>query len=237
MIRGCKKVFAKLQSTAAFNYPKSGEEFTRAGGICSLFRLPVEDGKPEGLDVCFVGIPMDVGCSNRSGTRHGPRAIRQESVLIRHTNITGAVPFDSLQVADIGDVPVVPYNMQRTIDNITEYFDKIMAVNCTPLSMGGDHTMTYPILRAIKKKYGAVGLIQVDAHGDLEDSMHGEKVAHGTPFKRAIEEELVDPKHFVQIGLRGSMYESDMSEQHEGPQKQVCISKLQTSVHVKLIDG
>ncbi len=207
---------------SSLNQPKSSEDLTRAGGICSLFRLPIQDGKPEGLDVCFVGIPMDIGCSNRSGTRHGPRAIRHESVLIRHTNITGASPFDSLQVADIGDIPVIPYNIQRTIDSITEHFHKIMDTNCTPLAMGGDHTMTYPILRAIKKKYGAVGLIQVDAHADLQDSMLGEKVAHGTPFKRAIEEELVDPRHFVQIGLRGSMYESDIAEQHEGPQQQVC---------------
>lgn len=210
-------------SSGAFNQPLTSGEMPKAGGICTLFRLPLQEARPEGLDVCFVGVPMDVGCSNRSGTRHGPRAIRQESVLIRHTNITGACPFESLQVADIGDVPVIPYNMQRTIDIITDHFLKIMDANCIPLAMGGDHTMTYPILRATKKKHGAVGLIQVDAHSDLQDSMLGEKVAHGTPFRRALDEGLVDPQFMVQIGLRSSMYEGDMEEQHRLPQEQVCM--------------
>lgn len=198
-----------LYSQRSFNKPKDGNDLVRSGGISSLFRLPIQEADPKSLDVCFVGIPMDNGCSYRSGTRHGPRAIRYESSLIRHTNITGATPFESLQVADIGDVPIVPYNMQRTVDNITQYFMGIMDANCTPLTMGGDHTLTYPILRAIKKKHGAVGLIQVDAHSDLADTMSGEKVAHGTPFRRAIEEGLVNPKHMVQIGLRSSVYLGD----------------------------
>ena len=217
-----------LLSTAAYPQPLTSSELTRAGGICSLFRLPLQENKPEGLDACFVGIPMDIGCSNRTGTRFGPRAVRQESVLIRNINLTGARPFESLRVADIGDVPVVPYNMQRTIDIITEYFLKIMNANCIPLAIGGDHTMTYPILRAIKKKYGTVGFIQIDAHTDLWDEMLGEKVAHGTPFKRALEEDLIDPNYMVQIGLRGSMYEEDLTEQYMLPQQQAC------SMHVYL---
>lgn len=134
-----------------FNQPKEGNVLYRAGGITSLFRLPIEEAQPKGLDACFVGVPMDIGCSNRSGTRHGPRAIRHESVVIRCISDVGACPFESLQVADIGDVSVVPYSMQRTIDSITEYFLRIMEANCVPLAMGGDHTMTYPILRAIKE--------------------------------------------------------------------------------------
>ena len=164
---------------------------------------------------------MDNGCSNRSGTRLGPRAIRNESILIRYAHTTGALPFESLKVADIGDIPIVPYNIKRTVDIITDYFLKIMDANCIPLTMGGDHTLSYPILRAIKKKHGSVGLIQIDAHTDLQDTMMGEKIAHGTPFRRAIEEELVDPKHMVQIGLRSSMYPNDFSEQLEWAQKQV----------------
>lgn len=206
-----------------FNQPKGGNELYRAGGISSLFRLPIQENQPEGLDACFVGVPMDIGCSNRSGTRHGPRAIRHESAVVRHISDNGACPFESLQVADIGDVPVIPYNMQRTIDCITDDFLRIVEANCVPLAMGGDHTMSYPILRAIKKRHGTVGLIQIDAHQDLQDEMLGEKVAHGTPFRRALEEDLVDPKHFVQIGLRGSMYESDMDEQIEWAKKQGVI--------------
>ena len=182
----------------------------RSGGIASLFRLPIQEGNPKDLDVCFVGVPMDSGCSNRSGTRLGPRAIRNESCTIHHTNMTGATPFETLQVADIGDVPIVPYNMERTVDIITQYFKEVMDANCIPLTMGGDHTLTYPILRAIKRKHGAVGLVQIDAHNDLAENMMGEKVAHGTPFRRAIEEGLVDPRHMVQVGLRGTMYEDDI---------------------------
>lgn len=210
-------------SRTCFNQPLPGNELYRAAGITSLFRLPIQESKPEGLDACFVGVPMDIGCSNRSGTRHGPRAIRYESAMIRHISDIGASPFESLQVADIGDVPVIPYNMQRTLDAITDYFTRIMEADCVPLAMGGDHTMSYPILRAIKKKHGTVGLIQIDAHQDLQDKMLGEKVAHGTPFRRALEEDLVDPKHFVQIGLRGSMNRSDIEEQILEPQRKVYI--------------
>ena len=212
---------AQARVRTLFNRPKAVTELCRPGGIASLFRLPVQESQPKGLDVCFTGVPMDIGCSNRSGTRYGPRAIRQESAMIRFLNNLGANPFESLQVADIGDVPVIPFNMQRTVDAITKYFLKIMEADCVPLAMGGDHTMTYPILRAIKEKHGTVGLIQIDAHQDLQDEMLGEKIAHGTPFRRALEEELVDPKHFVQIGLRGSMYETDIEEQFRWPQEQV----------------
>ena len=209
---------------SSLNQPKPTSELYKAGGISSVFRLPIQESRPEGLDACFVGVPMDIGCSNRAGTRHGPRAIRQESAGIRLINsATGASPFHSLQVADIGDVPVIPYSMERTTDAITEHFSRILEANCIPLAMGGDHTMSYPILRAIKRKHGTVGLIQVDAHQDLEDTMHGERVAHGTPFLRALEEELIDPKHFVQIGLRGSLEDSDIDEQIKNPQMKVHI--------------
>jgi len=174
-----------------------------------MMRLPLQEGTPEGLDACFVGIPMDHGCSNRSGTRVGPKAIRYESNLIRPINITGAAPFESLNVADIGDVPVNTYNLPKTLDIITKYYQRILKAGCIPLTMGGDHTLTLPILRALKEKYGPVGFIQVDAHTDLNDTMFGEKIAHGTPFRRALEEGLISPKHMVQIGLRGGLYSSD----------------------------
>ena len=205
-------VIIRSFSQRTFNQPKDGGILVRSGGISSVFRLPIQEDNPNGLDVCFVGIPMDHGCSNRSGTRMGPRAIRHESCMIRHSNMTGASPFESLQVADIGDVPIIPYSLSRTVDVITQYFTKIMATNCIPLAMGGDHTMTYPVLRAIKEKYGPVGLVQIDAHHDLTDTMMGEKVAHGTPFRRAIEEGLLDPKMVIQIGLRGTMYSNEHTE-------------------------
>ena len=208
-------------SSNSFYKPKSGNELTRAGGMCSMFRLPLHDGKPEGLDACFVGIPMDTGCNYRSGARFGPRAIRNESVLIRYMNVTGALPFESLRVADIGDVPVIPYNLEKSHAVISEYFRGIVKAGCVPLTVGGDHSLTYPILRALCEKHGKVGLVQVDAHPDLYDTLSGEKYANGTVIRRAIEDGLVDPANTVQIGLRGSLEAGDLESQFEWAQKQV----------------
>ena len=214
-------VFRRSYCEKTFNQPKDGGVLARSGGIASVFRLPIQEDDPKGLDACFVGIPMDHGCSTRSGARLGPRAIRQESCMVRHTNMTGASPFESLQVADVGDVPVVPYNLPRTMDIIAQYFRKIVAANCKPLAIGGDHSMTYPILRAIREKHGPVGLVQIDAHHDLIDTTMGEKLAHGTPFRRAIEEGLLDPTKVIQIGLRGSIYPNDHEDIYDWAKEQV----------------
>ena len=130
-------------------------------------------------------------------------------------------------MADIGDVPIIPYNLVRSVDIIADHYRRIYKADCTPLTLGGDHTLTYPILKAVKEKYGAVGLIQVDAHHDLQDLMCGEKIAHGTPFKRALDEELVDPKHMFQIGLRSSMYSYKETEEiFQWGQDQVMLYKF-----------
>jgi len=181
----------------------------RFGGIATMMRLPhVPDAR--GLDVAFVGVPFDIGTSNRSGARFGPRQIRSESCLIRPYNMaTRAAPFDSLQVADIGDVAINTFNLEKSMGIIESAYDNILAQDCKPLTMGGDHTIALPILRSIAKKYGPVGIVHVDAHADINDTMFGERIAHGTPFRRAIEEKLVDPKRMVQIGLRATGYEAD----------------------------
>ncbi|XP_072033731.1 agmatinase, mitochondrial-like [Amphiura filiformis] len=188
-----------------FNEPMSGHVMARPGGISTFMRLPFQE-TAEGLDACFVGIPIDHGCSNRSGTRLGPRYIRVESALVRACNSLGAAPFESMQVADIGDVRVNLYDLKNCCAMISEQYSDIIANGCKPLTLGGDHTITYPILQAIAKKYGPVGLVHVDAHSDVSDIMLGEKIAHGTPFKRAFDEQLINPKKVVQIGLRGSQY-------------------------------
>ena len=194
----------------------------RFSGVSTMLRLPLQENQPAGLDVCFVGIPMDHGCSNRSGTRAGPRAIRQESSQIRPIHLGGAAPFSTFNVADIGDVPVNPFSIEKTMDIITQDYHTILEAKCIPLTLGGDHTLTLGILRAMKEKYGTVGLIQIDAHHDLGVTMLGEKIAHGTPFRRALEEDLISPKHFVQIGLRGSTYlEQDFQDVFEWAQKLV----------------
>jgi guanidinobutyrase len=195
--------------TKKFNQPLGGNDMPRFGGIATMMRLPhVPDAK--GLDVAFVGVPFDIGTSNRSGARFGPRQIRSESCLIRPYNMaTRAAPFDSLQVADIGDVAINTFNLEKSMGIIESAYDNILAEDCKPLTMGGDHTIALPILRSIAKKYGPVGIVHVDAHADINDTMFGERIAHGTPFRRAIEEKLIDPKRMVQIGLRATGYEAD----------------------------
>jgi len=192
-----------------YNQPSGGNEMPRFGGIATMMRLPHVSSAAD-LDVCFVGVPFDIGTSNRSGARFGPRQIRTESCLIRPYNMaTRAAPFDSLQVADIGDIAINTFNLQKSIAIIEQAYDEILAYNCKPLTLGGDHTISLPILRALKKKHGSVGIVHIDAHADINDHMFGEPIAHGTPFRRAIEEGLIEPTRMVQIGLRASGYEAD----------------------------
>jgi guanidinobutyrase len=192
-----------------FNQPLGGNEMPRFGGPGTMMRLPAQ-ATAEGLDACFVGVPLDIGTSNRSGTRFGPRQIRAESALLRPYNMaTRAAPFDSLQVADIGDVPTNPYDLKKSVAIIEAAYDAILAQGCRPLTLGGDHTLTLPVLRAMRRRHGALGLIHVDAHADINETMFGERVAHGTPFRRAVEEELLDTRRVVQIGLRGTGYAAD----------------------------
>ena len=194
------------QNKPKLNQPLGANEMPRFGGIASMMRLPVASSA-EGLDACFIGIPMDLGTSNRTGTRFGPRQIRTESCLIRPYNMgTGSAPFEVLQVADLGDIAINPFNMVETCTLITQGIADILASDTVPLILGGDHTLTYPVLRAVAKKHGPVALVHVDAHADTSDTMRGEKVAHGTPFRRAYEENLIIPDKTFQIGLRGSGY-------------------------------
>ncbi len=195
--------------TKALNQPLGGNEMPRFGGPATMMRLPAQ-ADARGLDACFVGVPLDIGTSNRSGTRYGPRQIRAESALLRPYNMaTGAAPFDSLAVADIGDVPINTFDLKRSVGIVEGAYDAILAEGCRPLTLGGDHTITLPILRAVRRRHGPVGLIHVDAHADINDAMFGEPIAHGTPFRRAVEEGLLDTRRAVQIGLRGTGYTAD----------------------------
>lgn len=189
--------------------PLGGNDMPRFGGPATFMRLPAKE-LDEHLDVAFLGVPLDIGTSNRPGARLGPREIRDESRMLRPFNVsTGAAPFDSLTIADSGDVPINTFNLLKSIDIIETFYDEVMAKDIMPLTMGGDHTIALPILRALKKKHGPVGLVHVDAHADINDHMFGEKIAHGTPFRRAMEEGLLDGERVVQIGLRGTGYSPD----------------------------
>lgn len=189
-----------------FNQPLGGNEMPRFGGPATMMRLPAQ-ATAEGLDACFVGIPMDIGTSNRPGTRLGPRQIRDESRMLRPYNMaTGAAPFDRMQVADIGDVPVNTFDLKKSVEIITGHYRQILDHGAVPLTLGGDHTLTWPILRAMKERHGPVALIHVDAHADVNEAMFGEAEAHGTPFRRAWEEGCLLNDRVFQIGLRGTGY-------------------------------
>lgn len=189
--------------------PLGGNEMPRFGGIATMMRLP-EVSDPAKLDVGFIGVPLDQGTSNRSGTRFGPRQIRSESVLLRPYNMaTRAAPFDAVRVADLGDVAINPYNLLDSVARIEQTFTRISKAGCRPITLGGDHTITLPILRALRKHHGPIGLIHIDAHADVNDSMFGEAIAHGTTFRRAVEERLIDPRRVAQIGLRGTGYAAE----------------------------
>jgi guanidinobutyrase len=195
--------------TRTLNQPLGGNEMPRFGGPATMMRLPTQ-ATAEGLDAAFIGIPMDHGTSNRPGTRLGPRQIRDESRMLRPYNMaTGAAPFEAMQVADIGDVAINTFDLKKTVDIITAHYSEVLSHGTIPLTLGGDHTLTWPILRAIKAKYGPVALIHVDAHADINDTMFGEKVAHGCPFRRAWEDACLINEKVFQIGLRGTGYSPD----------------------------
>jgi len=191
------------------NQPLSGNAMPRFGGIATMMRLPLAQS-PAGLDAAFIGVPLDIGTSNRSGARFGPRQIRAESALIRPYNMaTGAAPFDSLQVADLGDVAINTFSLDKSMAIIESFYDAVLAAGCRPLTMGGDHTIALPILRALARVHGPLALVHVDAHADINDEMFGERIAHGTPFRRAVDEKLLAGDKVWQIGLRGTGYAAD----------------------------
>ncbi len=191
------------------NQPVSGNDLARFSGPNTFMRLPsVNDLK--GLDVAILGVPIDIGTSWRSGTRFGPKQVRSESAMIRPYNLqTGAAPFDSLQVADIGDLAINTFSLSDSLRIIAQSYDAILNYDAIPMAIGGDHSITLPILRSIAKRHGPVALVHVDAHADVNDEMFGEKEAHGTVFRRAYEEGLITADKTYQIGLRGTGYSAE----------------------------
>ena len=190
-----------------FNEPISGVDMPRFSAMSTFMRLPhVTD--PADIDIALVGVPWDGGTTNRAGARHGPREIRNMSTMMRRTHhASGICPYENCQIADLGDVSVNPVDVMDTIGRIEAHFAAIHAAGAVPLSAGGDHLITLPIMRAIAK-HRPVGMIHFDAHSDTWDEYFGgSKYTHGTPFRRAIEEGLLDPKRTIQIGIRGSVYD------------------------------
>ncbi|MGI9368334.1 MAG: agmatinase [Ruegeria sp.] len=194
----------------AFFQPVSAMELARFAGVPTFMRLPnllLDDERIGEVDLGIVGIPWDGGTTNRPGARHGPRQLRDYSTMIRAMNpVTGVSPFSMINCADLGDVAPNPVDINDTLERVTRFYSTLIAKGIVPLTAGGDHLTTLPVLRALAAT-GPVGLIQFDSHTDLFDSYFGgHKFTHGTPFRRAVEEGLVDPKRFVQIGIRGTAY-------------------------------
>ena len=195
-----------------FYEPLGGNDMPRFGGPGTFMRLPAVELDSH-LDVGILGVPLDIGTSNRPGARLAPREIRDESRMLRPLNVsTGADLFHSLSIADIGDVPINTFNLQKSMGIIEAFYDDVLAADIIPVTIGGDHTISLPILRAMAKKHGPVGVVHIDAHADVNDHMFGEAIAHGTPFRRAVEEGLLDCQRVVQIGLRGTGYSVDEYE-------------------------
>ena len=193
----------------------SGFDLPRFAGIPSFMRLPHLDPSHErygDVDLGLIGVPWDAGTTNRPGPRHGPRQMRDYSTMIRRINpATGVDPFDLVNCADLGDVGPNPADLQDSLERITAFYGDVVKAGITPMSVGGDHLCSLPILRALADK--PLGMIHFDAHTDLFDSYFGGfKYTHGTPFRRAIEEGLLDPKRVVQIGIRGTMYDGEDME-------------------------
>jgi guanidinopropionase len=161
------------------------------------------------LDIALVGVPFDIGVNYRAGARQGPAAVREASRLIRRVHSTsGIAPYDLCNVADVGDAPVNPIDLGRSISMIEAFFAQIHAAGATPLSIGGDHTVPLPILRALAKDQ-PVGIFHIDSHADTLDTLADTRINHATTFRRGVEEGLIDPKRTIQIGLRGSRFSPD----------------------------
>ena len=193
-----------------FFQPVSGRDLPRYAGIATFMRLPhLPPDDCDGAEIGLVGVPWDGGTSNRPGTRHGPRELRSASTLMRQVNHdTGVAPYELANCADLGDAPVNPLSIDETLASVHAYYASLSAQGVLPLTAGGDHLIALPILRAVAAKH-PVGLIQFDSHTDLGEDQFGLPYAHGTPFRRAHEEGLIDASRSIQVGLRGGFYDPE----------------------------
>ena len=189
--------------------PASALSSPRFCNMGTFMRMQKVDSA-EGLDFAIAGAPFDTASSFRSGSRFGPNAIRNISAMMKPNNVIMQVNImDGLKGGDIGDFNVTPGYIHPTYQAIEEGVANILKENACPIVLGGDHSITLAELRAVAKKYGPVALVHFDSHSDLCDEVFGQKYNHGTPFRRALEENLIDASHSIQVGMRGSLYDPD----------------------------
>ena len=196
-----------------FFHPVSGFDLPRFAGVPTFMRLPYVPQSHErfaDVQIGLIGVPWDSGTTNRPGPRHGPRQLRDASTMIRAQHpVSGLRPFEAANCADLGDVGPNPADIQDSMNRITAFYEGVHAAGIRPLTAGGDHLTSLPVLRALARN-GALGMIHFDSHTDLFHSyFNGTMYTHGTPFRRAVEEGLLDPKRVVQIGIRGTMYDAE----------------------------
>jgi len=186
--------------------PVDAARVPRFAGLPTFMRLPVFSD-PADVQIALIGVPWDGGTTNRAGARHGPREVRNQSSLMRKVHhVSQIAPYDLVRVGDLGDAPVNPIDLLDSLKQIEDFYRQIQQAGTVPLSVGGDHLVTLPIFRALAQQQ-PIGMVHFDAHSDTNDRYFGDnRYTHGTPFRRAIEEGLLDPKRTVQIGIRGSIY-------------------------------
>ena len=210
--------------------PVSGLVTPRYAGFSTFMRLPHVPLEEAGeVDIGLIGVPWDGGTTNRPGPRHGPRQMRDMSSMIRHAHhVTRRSPFKNANCADLGDCPVNPADVDDALARVEAYYHAVVAAGIKPLSAGGDHLISLPILRALGGKE-PVGMVHFDAHTDLFDSYFGGfRFTHGAHFRRAIEEGVLDPERVIQIGLRGSMY--DLEDREFGEKNGVRLMDIEEAV-------
>ncbi|WP_424811733.1 agmatinase [Roseococcus sp. YIM B11640] len=193
--------------------PVDGLVTPRFAAPATFMRLPLRDSAEE-IDIALLGIPFDGAVTNRPGTRHGPRALRDASCLMRRVHPVSLIePYRLCRIADLGDAETNPVDVMATLKLVEERAAKIRSTGAWVFGVGGDHLMSLPLLRALKRAAPStppLGMVHFDAHSDTTDTYFGgTRYTHGTPFRRAIEEGLLDPRRVVQIGIRGSLYERD----------------------------
>ncbi len=196
-----------------FFHPISGMDLPRFAGMPSFMRLPYVPPTHDrfaDVQLGLVGVPWDSGTTNRPGPRHGPRQLRDASTMIRAQHaVSGVRPFDLVNCADVGDVGPNPADIQDSMNRITDFYDQLREAGITPMTAGGDHLSSLPILRSLGRD-APLGMIHFDSHTDLFHSYFGGTMyTHGTPFRRAVEEGLLDPKRVCMIGIRGSAYDTE----------------------------
>ena len=189
--------------------PLDALTYARFTGVPTFLRLPHIE-QCEELDVALIGVPFDGGTTYRPGPRFGPRHVRVQSAIIRPWNpVLRVNPFARYRVGDFGDLPVNPLSIEDTFRRIEQGLAPLLQAGVRCVCIGGDHSISLPILRAVAKQHGPVALIQFDAHNDLWDEYFGSKYSHGTPFRRAFEEGLLQDGGALQVGLRGQVYGED----------------------------